>query len=147
MSASYLPAGLPIPVPEIDGLSTQYWEGLRKNEIWVQRCKDCRTWQWGPEWMCHACNSFETGWEKIEGTGRIYSWERPWHPVHPALKGHGPYLVVLVEFPQYGDIRMIGNLLGDPHQTVTIGAEVSPVFEHHEDATPPFTLLQWQADG
>ena len=144
---SYLPAGLPIPVPEVDGLSTQYWEGLRKNEIWVQRCKDCRTWQWGPEWMCHACNSFDTGWEKIEAHGSIYSWERPWHPVHPALKSHGPYLIVLVEFPQYCNIRMIGNLLGDPHQTLTIGARVSPVFEHHNDATPPYTLLQWQIDG
>ena len=147
MSAAYLPPGLPIPVPEVDGLSTQYWEGVQKNELWVQRCNTCKGWQWGPEWICHHCRSFDMGWGKIEGKGKIYSWERAWHPVHPALKSHGPYIIVLVELPQYGNIRMIGNLLGDPHQTVTIGAAVEAVFEHHHDTTPPFTLVQWKTTG
>ena len=147
MSVSYLSPGLPIPVPEVDGLSTQYWEGAQKGELWVQRCKSCKGWQWGPEWICHHCRSFDMGWEIIEGKGRIYSWERAWHPVHPALKGHGPYIIVLVELPQYGNIRMIGNLLGDPQQTVQIGAEVEAVFEHHPDAKPPFTLVQWKTTG
>ena len=147
MSAAYLSPGLPIPVPEVDGLSTQYWEGVQKNELWVQRCNVCKGWQWGPEWICHQCRSFDMGWEKIEGKGKIYSWERAWHPVHPALKSHGPYIIVLVELPQYGNIRMIGNLLGDPHQTVTIGTAVEAVFEHHHDTTPPFTLVQWKTTG
>ena len=142
--SAYLPPGLPIPVPEIDGLSTRYWEGAHKKELWVQRCNACKGWQWGPEWICHHCRSFDMGWEQIDGKGRIYSWERAWHPVHPALKGHGPYIIVLVELPQYGNIRMIGNLLGDPGQTVPIGAAVEAVFEHHEDTKPPFTLVQWK---
>ena len=28
-------------------------------------------------------------------------------------------------------------------QQVDIGASVTGVFEHHDDADPPFTLLQW----
>ena len=83
-------------------------------------------------------------WHKVSGRGRIYSWERPWHPVHPSLKGHGPYIVVLVELPAAGNIRMLGNLLGDPKQAVRIGAEVAAVFEAHDDAKPPFTLVQWK---
>jgi hypothetical protein len=39
---------------------------------------------------------------------------------------------------------MLGNLLGDPHQEVTIGSEVQAVFEPHDDAAPPFTLVQWK---
>ena len=61
--------------------------------------------------------------------------------LHPALKEHGPYLVVLVELPHAGGIRMLGNLLGDPRQVVTIGAPVEAVFEPHDDAKPPFTLV------
>lgn len=76
--------------------------------------------------------------------GRIYSWERVWHPVHPALKGHCPYLAVLVELPHAGGLRMVGNLLGDPLQEVRIGAEVQGVFEHHPEASQPYTLLQWR---
>ena len=29
-------------------------------------------------------------------------------------------------------------------QEVTIGASVEAVFESHDDATPPFTLVQWK---
>ena len=145
MSTTYLPAGLPIPVPESDGLSRPYWEGLKREELWVQRCSQCQTWQWGPEWICHHCLSFEVGWAQVEGKGRIYSWERVWHPVHPALQQRrDPYIAVLVELPQAAHIRMLGNLLGDPQQTVTIGAPVEVVFEHHADADPAFSLAHWR---
>jgi uncharacterized OB-fold protein len=80
----------------------------------------------------------------VEPRGVIYSWERAWHPVHPALKGHGPYIVVLVELPHAGNVRMLGNLLGDPTQTVEIGVAVEGVFEPHDDAAPPFTLIHWR---
>ena len=61
-----------------------------------------------------------------------------------ALRQHGPYLAVLVELPHAGGVRMVGNLLGDPMQMVTIGAEVEGVFEHHPDSDPAYSLLQWQ---
>jgi uncharacterized OB-fold protein len=109
--AGYLKPGLPIPVPEGDGLSAPYWEGLRQNKLRVQKCRGCGAHQWGPEWICHACHSFDLDWVEVEGKGRVYSWQRPWHPVHPALKDQGPYLVVLVELPHAGGIRMLGNLL------------------------------------
>ena len=140
----YLPAGLPVPVPESDGLSTPYWDGTRRGELMVQRCRNCQTWVWGPEWICHQCHSFDLDWRAVEGKGRIYSWERVWHPVHPALKDHGPYIVVLVALPGADNIRMIGNLLGDPTQDVPIGAEVEAVFEPHDDADPAYTLVQWR---
>ncbi len=41
---------------------------------------------------------------------------------------------------------MIGNLLGDPMQTVHIGAPVEGIFETHPDGDPQFTLLQWKCD-
>jgi uncharacterized OB-fold protein len=135
---------MPRPVPEPDGLSRPYWEAARRGELMVQRCRACRAWQWGPEWICHACLSFDMDWEPIEGRGQIYSWERVWHPVHPALKEAGPYIVALVELPAAGGIRMLGNLLGDPQQEVRIGAPVEAVFEHHEDGAAPYTLVQWR---
>lgn len=145
MSANlYLPEGLPIPVPEPDDLSKPFWEGLLRNELLVQRCKSCSTWQWGPEWICHHCHSFDLDWAKVEGRGVLYSWTRAWHPVHPVLKEHGPYLIAVVELPQAGGIRMLGNLLGDPLQEPIIGAPVEVVFEHHLHASPPFALAQWR---
>jgi uncharacterized OB-fold protein len=144
MSNFYLPEGLPIPVPEPDGLSAPYWAGLRENRLLVQRCTHCGTWQFGPEWLCHGCHAFDPAWTQVPPHGHVYSWERVWHPAHQALKGHGPYLAVLVELPQAGNVRMVGNLLGDPLQDVVIGTPVEGVFEHHPDAKRPYSLLQWR---
>lgn len=79
----------------------------------------------------------------MSGRGRIYSYERVWHPVHPALKDACPYIVVLVELPDAGGVRMVGNLLGDPRQEVKFGAEVEAVFEDHKDEG--ITVVQWRA--
>ena len=142
----YLPSGLPRPVPEPDGLSSPYWLGLRENRLLVQRCACCGTWQFGPEWLCHGCHAFDLAWTEVAPRGRVFSWERVWHPSHDALKGYGPYLAVLIELPHAGNVRMIGNLLGEPMQDVVIGAEVEGVFEHHADALEPYSLLQWRSD-
>ena len=111
---SYLNPGLAVPVAAPDGLDAPYWEAAARDVLMLQFCNDCGTYQWGPEWVCHRCHS------------------------------EGPYLIVLVEFPNYDGARMVGNLLGDPEQEVVIGAEVEAVFEHHPDSEPPHTLVQWQ---
>jgi uncharacterized protein len=141
---SYLPPGLPIPVPEADGLSAPFWNGLRENRVMLQHCGACGRFQFGPEWICHHCHAFDPAWEEVAPRARIYSWERVWHPVHACLNGHGPYLVVVVELDAAPGVRMLGNLLGDPLAEVRIGAEVEGVFEHHPDARPAHTLLQWR---
>ncbi|MFP6802378.1 MAG: OB-fold domain-containing protein [Pseudomonadales bacterium] len=144
MSDSYLNPGLPQPVPASDGLDTPFWKGLQEEKILLQKCVDCNSWQWGPEWICHRCHSENVEYSEVPGEGIIYSYERVWHPVHPALKEQGPYIVVLVEIPEADHVRLVGNLLGDAHQEVKIGSPVSAAFEHHADAEPSFTLLQWR---
>ena len=143
MADSYLPEGLPAPAPAIDGLDTEYWEAAKRHELLVQECRDCNGPQWGPEWVCHRCHSFNLGWRTLSGRGRIYSWERVWHPVHPALQDGCPYIVVLVEIPEADNVRMVGNLIGDPLQTVEIGADVQVHFEDRE-GEEPYTLVQWR---
>ena len=143
MSATYLPAGLPAPAPSVDGLDTEFWEAAKRHELKVQRCKECSTFQFGPEWICNKCRSFALEWHQVSGKGKIYSWERCWYPVHPALKDRVPYLVVLVELPDAGNVRMVGNLLGDPMQQVSINGDVEVAFEDNPENG--VTLVQWQA--
>ncbi len=140
---AYLPEGLPAPMASPDGLDTPYYEAVARHELVVQKCNSCGTYQWGPEWVCHQCRSFDIGWEKVEPRGKIYSWERAWYPVHPAVAESLPYLVVLVELPHAGNVRMIGNLLGDATEPVVIGSDVAAVFEDHPGENP-YTLVQWE---
>jgi uncharacterized OB-fold protein len=142
MSDYYLDEGLPQPVAT--DLDEPYWSGLAEGELRLQHCGGCDRWQWGPEWICHRCHSADVSFRAVEPKGVIYSYERVWHPVHPALKDQGPYIVVLVEIPDADNVRVIGNLLGDPEQEVVIGAPVEGVFEHHS-GDHPHTLLHWRA--
>jgi len=140
-----LPDGLPAPAQE--PLTKPYWEGTRAGRLVIQRCRGCGKHQWGPEWICHRCHAFDLGWEEVAPRGRIWSWQRPHHPVHAALTGHTPYTIVLVELPHADGIRMVGNLLCAPDAPVRIGQEVEAVFEPHDDADPPYTLVQWRTIG
>ena len=140
-SRSVLPDGLPAPQATRDGLDKGFWDAARRHELVVQRCGDCATFQFGPEWICHNCRSTNLGWHRVSGRGRVYSWERVWHAVHPAVRDACPYMVVLVELPDAGNVRMVGNLTGDARDELTIGTPVEVVFEDHE---PGFTLVQWR---
>jgi len=142
VSNFYLPEGLPAP-NTADALTAPYWEAAKQNKLRIQKCRGCGVWQWGPEWICHRCHSFDLAWEEVAGHGRIYSYQRPHHPVHPALNARGPYIAVLVELPDAGNVRMIGNLLGDAKQAVPIGGAVEAVFEHHAE----YTLVHWRLAG
>ena len=146
----YLPDALPVPASDGDGLQAPFWAGLEHEELLIQRCRRCRTWVFAPEWICHQCHSFDLDWMAVEPTGVIYSWTRVWHPIMPALAERIPYLAVVVELPQAGNVRLIGSLLGDPAKPVKIGARVRGVFERHAAAPgdptrKAFTLLQWMA--
>ena len=144
---SYLAAGLPAPVPARDGLDAPFWDGLADEKLLLQRCHSCERWQWGAEWVCHRCRSFDLTFEETEATGIVYSHQRVWHPVHPALAEQGAFVVALIELPHADNVRMVGNLLGDPMQELEIGAAVTGVYEHHTDNDPNFTLLQCQTDS
>jgi len=140
----YLNVGLAKPRPSPDGLDAPFWHGLREERLLLQRCNSCERWQWGPEFVCHRCHSFDLRYEEARAEGVLYSHERVWHPVHPALADQGPYIVALVELPHADNVRIIGNLLGDPRQILEIGRPVRAVFEHHNDDESPHTLLQWE---
>lgn len=144
MSDYYLPSGLPTPLPDPGGLYEPYWEATRAETLKVQRNPATGTYQWPPQWIAHDTQTFTLEWVAVATKGVIYSWTRAWHPVHPALKDAGPYVIVVVELADSGGVRMLGNLLGDPRQPVEIGAAVEAVFEHHNDVAHPFTLVQWR---
>jgi uncharacterized protein len=136
-----LPAGLPGPAAERNGMDKGFWDAVNQHQLVVQRCTGCGAFQFGPEWICHKCHGDKLGWHRVSGRGRIYSWTRIWNPVHPALRDACPYIALVVELPDAGNVRMVGNLLGDPHQEPAFDAPVEAVFEDHDEG---YTLVQWK---
>jgi uncharacterized OB-fold protein len=138
VSATYLPAGL--PGPGISELDRAYWQAAKEHRLVVQACAACAAAQWPPEEICSNCHSTDRLWKQATGAGKIYSWTRIWHPVHPALQARGPYIAVVVELDDF-PVLMIGNLLGEAEQEVATGMHVEAAFE---DVTPEYTLVQWR---
>jgi hypothetical protein len=140
----YLPEAATRPkAQEDDSLDGPFWDAAAREELVVQRCVTCGGYQWLPEVICHRCHSWDLAFSRVEPWGAVYSWERIWHPVRPELAGSVPYLAVVVELSSCPNVKMIGNLLGDPGQDVVIGTPVRAVFEHHE----AYTLVQWEPAG
>jgi uncharacterized OB-fold protein len=137
----YLPPGLPAPEPT--DLDRPYWEAAQRHEVAVQRCEACGHTQFPPEEICRGCHTFDPGWVTLPSRGTLVSWTRIWHPVHPALKDHGPYLAVVVSLEGAPHIRVSGNLLGPVDVDPPMDAPVEAVFEDHGG----FTLTQWRVAG
>ncbi|MEV5835915.1 zinc ribbon domain-containing protein [Nocardia sp. NPDC052112] len=132
--------------PVEDGLDLPYWEGLRAGELRLQRCAQCQSWIWGPQWICGHCHTFDPQWETVEPVGTIYSWARSWYPFITELAVPVPYVTVLVELPQAGNRRVLGILTDPTPDTdpVRIGTRVVGHFEHDPGTTWP--MLRWTRD-
>ena len=147
MSDTYLPQVLPVPVPMDDGFDKPYLDGLTEGRLVIQRCASCGTWIWGPEHVCYHCLAWDPEWLEVEPRGRIYAWTRIHSPGFVALRPATPFICAMVEQPQAGGVRMIGNLLGDRSQKVTIGDEVVGEFERHEIKGHLYGLMHWRRTG
>ncbi|MFC0448979.1 Zn-ribbon domain-containing OB-fold protein [Rhodococcus jostii] len=128
--------------PSADGLDQPYWDGLTRGELRLQRCGTCKTWIWGPQWVCGSCHALDPNWEAVTPVGTVYSWSRSWYPFITELADQVPYVTVLVELPEAGHRRVLGILTGADTDAVRIGDPVVGHIEHDEGATWP--LLRWR---
>jgi len=143
MTEHYLPDLLPVPHPMDAGYDLPHFEGLKQERLVIQRCKSCQTWIWGPEHVCYECLAWDPAWVEVEARGLVFAWTRVWSPGFGPLRPAAPYMAVLVELPHAGNVRMIGNLLGERMQRVQIGDPVVGRFEHHEANGYRYSLLHW----
>jgi uncharacterized OB-fold protein len=99
-------------VPGETPLTAAYWAAARRGVILLQRCADCETVVHPPEPVCPGGTAHELRWFEASGRGRLVSFTSVEHAVHPAVRGHLPYLVALVELDE--GPRLICNLAADP---------------------------------
>ncbi len=129
------------PLPLITGDNKEFWEGLKRHELLIQRCADCKTPRMYPRPMCQDCGSMNDEFVKVSGKGTIYSYIIIRRAVHPAFKDGVPYAVVLVELDDAPGIRLPSNVTNCKPEELKIGMPVEVVFE---DVTPEVTLPKFR---
>ena len=121
----------PLPLPTQD--TREYWEGCRRHELLIQRCRKCGTFRFYPRPMCPECNALDMEWIKAGGKGRVYSWTVAVRQFHPAFEV--PYVIAIVELEE--GVRMTTNVINCPLEELYVGMPVEVVFE---DVTEEISL-------
>ena len=139
-------AGWDRPLPNIDADIAPFWEGLRRHQFLLFRCKGCGAWYW-PAAYCRKCpaESFfgNMRWSPASGFGKVFAFNIQHRASHPGFKDSLPYVFALIELdegPMFGS-----NIVGCNPTEVKIGL---PVKVTYQDVMPegadPFTLALFE---
>jgi uncharacterized OB-fold protein len=128
------------PLPKVNAMTQDFWEGCKKHQLRIQRCDHCQTHCHPPQPMCHNCNSMEMKWSPVQGTGKIYSYivPRQQAPGEMPVKGFEyPYAVAMIELDGVEEARFASSIVGCELEDIKVGMPVEVVFE---DVTEEVTL-------
>lgn len=122
------------PRPNIDEDIQPFWEGVKRHQFLLFRCKKCGAWYW-PAACCrnHENEPFmgNMEWQQASGRGKVFAFNVHHWAFDPAFKDDVPYVYALIELeegPMFGT-----NIVGRAPEDITIGQPVEIVFEDHPD--------------
>lgn len=95
---------LPVPTPE----TAPFWQGLTRNELRIQRCKDCGKAYFYPRPFCPVCFSENVEWFTASGRAKLHTYEIV-HRAPPAFRDMAPYVIAVVELDE--GPRMMTNMV------------------------------------
>lgn len=127
------------PLPQITPETREFWQGCKRHELLIQRCKDCGTYRHYPRPMCPKCSSWNVEWAKVSGKGKVYTWIVAVQPFHPGFFSDVPYAVVIVELEE--GVRVVSNIVDCKPEDIYIGMPVEVIFD---DVTEEVTLPRFK---
>ena len=130
------------PLPEITAESKPFWEGCRRHELLVQRCRACGNRQHYPRGVCGSCWSDELEWVPSEGKGTIYTFTVTHKSGARGFKDELPYVLAWVELSE--GVQVLSNIVGADPATLAIGLPVRVTFE---DVTPEISIPRFTPAG
>ena len=113
------------PIPKLERDTHGYWEHLRRHELVIQRCLECRTLRHHPRPMCPECQSTEWGSVPSAGSGSVHSFVVMHHPPMPGYDF--PVAVGLIDLDE--GTRLVANILDCPFDEIHIGMKVEAQVE------------------
>ena len=133
----------PIPVPNQDSLP--YWEGCKRRQLLIQRCKACGHHQFYPRHLCTNCMALDPEFIPATGKGEVYTFTVIYRPPSKAFEPDIPYVVAIIQLDE--GVRMMSNIVGCPVEEVRIGMRVEVVFDDISDAIalPKFKAVTWHS--
>lgn len=120
------------PLPQADEESRAFYEGARRHELMLMRCRSCGVWRMPSRPRCPDCWSTETEWAKASGRGTLYSFGIM-HQKFPGFADDVPYNYAVVELEE--GPRIISNIVGTANEALRVDMPVRAVFDDVADDT------------
>jgi uncharacterized protein len=112
-----------------DPITAPFWEGALRNELMLQKCNSCGTYQFYPRPFCLKCESDTIGWVRASGNGTVYSLTVVRIEVSAELPP--PYVVAIIQLDE--GPRMLATLRG---KNCKNGDRVRVVWRERGNAPP-----------
>jgi len=126
------------PLPPDDPPNRPFWQGAKRGELMLQRCRDCGTHRFPATRLCAQCRGENSEWVASSGAGVVETFCTFHRAYWPAFKAEVPYDVIQVRLDE--GVRMFSNVVGMAQGQVRIGMRVWATFE---PATPEVTLVKF----
>jgi hypothetical protein len=98
--------------PTITSYARNYWEGLKKRNLKVQKCDKCGEVFFPPRARCPECLGKQIGWIELSGRGELYSWSE----IHvPPLALEKPYVLGIIDLEERVG-RIITRIDAEPEE-------------------------------
>ncbi|HLY82035.1 MAG TPA: OB-fold domain-containing protein [Acidimicrobiales bacterium] len=125
------------PLPDITERSQPFWDGLKRGEFLVPRCRTCGDYNWVPYPACRTCLSEDQAWTQVSGNATVYSYTLV-HRGHGAFNDEAPYAVVMAKLAEEPRACIVlGNTRGIPNEDIHVGMPLQITYEEipGEDVT------------
>ena len=127
------------PLPKPTPWSKPFWDGCKRHELLIQKCKECQNFIFYPKMFCPQCLSPNLVWVKASGRGKEYSYTVV-HSYQPSeFSEDVPYIVAVIELNER--VKMMSNVVGCKPDEVKCDMSVEVIFE---DITEEFTLPKFK---
>jgi len=118
-----------------------YWEAARQHELQLQRCRSCDRFQHFPAPICSTCGGRDLYFDRVAGSGTIYSFIVVHHVVTRGFEDRAPYVVAWIELPEQANLRVLSDIVDCQPSELALDLQVEVFFD---DVTEEFTIPRFR---
>lgn len=114
-----------------------FWRSVDRRAMELPWCGACGRCHFYPRPVCPECWSDDLDWRPVSRGGTVWSYTivRFAHGAHEGWKTRVPYVVALIELEE--GVRMMGNVVDCPVESVRTGMAVQLAYREYEDGLIP----------
>ena len=132
---------LPQATPE----TQEFWDGLKRHELRIQKCQDCNQFYFFPRPFCPApgCRSENVAWETVSGKAKLHTYVIS-HRGFGGWAEEVPYVIAIVELDE--GPKMMTNVINVEPDPANLKPDM-PLEIVYDDVTDEVTLPKFQPAG